>query len=299
LINIRLSLPIIFLIILLSQSCTKGSNISINGVKITENTVWEDIIDDSDNESQREQIRNRAEDLLLSSRFNELEEMAEKYRESRKKFKNGEWELNTFYAGLTHYLISVPAKDENWEDRLEKLREWVKSNPDSVTARIALSECLVGYAFAGRGYGYADSVTDEHWRLFHERLSEAQNVLNGTADKRDKDPQWQAASMRFTGDGWTKDKYEQIFEDAVSSNPDFAMYYFRTAVILMPRWYGRKGDFEKFIADAADRIGGKEGDILYAQIIWFLDRNFGLDNLGRMNPNLDWLRVKQGVESIS
>ena len=159
-------MPIIFLVVLLIQSCTRCSNISINGVNITKDTTWDDIIDDSDDERQREQIRNNAEDLLLSSRFNELEEMAEKYRESRKKFKNGEWELNTFYAGLTHYLIAFPAKAENWEDRLEKLREWVKSNPDSVTARIALSESLVGYAFAGRGYGYADSVTDEQWRLF-------------------------------------------------------------------------------------------------------------------------------------
>ena len=134
---------------------------------------------------------------------------------------------------------------------------------------------------------------------FKDRLAEAQNVLNGAADKRDKDPQWRAARMRFSGEGWTKDKYEQVFEDAVANNPDFAMYYFRTAVILMPRWYGREGDLEKFINDTADHMGGKEGDILYAQIIWFLDRNFGLDNLGRMNPNIDWLRVKQGVESIS
>lgn len=297
--NIKLFTPIVLVVALLIQSCTKHGNLSINGVKINSDTKWSDIIDDSSDKRKRDEIKSTAETLLLASRFDELEQMAETYRLYQEKFKNGEWALNTFYSGLSHYLSKTPGKAENWEQRLAKLKEWVESKPNSVTARIALSECLVGYAFAGRGSGYADSVTDEQWRLFNERLIEAQTALYESAEMRDKCPQWRAACMRFHGEEWTREKFEQVFKDAVAYNHEFSMYYFRTAIMLMPRWYGYEGDVEQFSKDVADFIGGKQGDILYAQIIWFLDRNYGLDNLGRLNPQIDWLRVKRGIESIS
>jgi len=77
------------------------------------------------------------------------------------------------------------------------------------------------------------------------------------------------------------------------------IYYFRMAIMLMPRWYGEEGELERFCQDAADHIGGINGDILYARILWFLDRNFDLDNLGKRNPSIDWKRVKRGIEALT
>lgn len=296
--KIRFILLLIASVVSAGQACTNQRQ-SINGVTITKATTWSNIIDDSADKLERKYIRNTVEDQLLSSRFDDLDALAESYRSSRKQFKNGEWALNVFYSGLTHYQVNIPKNEENWEIRLSKLSEWVNSRPNSVTARIALSECLVGYAFAGRGYGYANTVTGEQQKVFDDRMQEARTVLGEATDMQDKCPQWRAVNLRFKGHDMTKDKYEQVFQDAIKRAPDFSLYYFRMAILLMPRWYGNDGELEQFCKSVADSVGGNRGDILYAQIIWFLDYNYGTGNLGNLNPRIDWIRVKRGIESIS
>lgn len=276
----------------------KFGMLHINGVTITKDVSWRTVINDDADRIRRDEIRSETENLLMLSRYDELEEKANQYRTLRKQFKNGEWELNAFYAGLTHYLLQKSGVQENWEIRIDKLREWVRSRPNSVTARVALSECLVGYAFAGRGYGYANTVSDQQRELFAQRITEAQNVLFERSDMRDQCPQWRAAMMRFHGEAWTKEKFLDTFSEAFTFNPEFAMYYFRTAVVLLPRWYGDDGDMEEFCTDVANHVGGTRGDIIYAQIIWFLDYYLGTNNLREKNPRLDWRRVKRGIESI-
>ena len=231
---IFLAIPLAVLILM--PSCKFFESVKINGVKITKHTKWQNIIDDYSDRSQMEAIRYKAEMLLLTSRFDELDAMAAQYRASRQKFKNGEWALNVFYSGLSHYLLQKDGQVENWEVRLSQIREWVKARPNSVTARVALSECLVGYAFAGRGYGYANTVSEDQRRVFNERNLEAQSVLNEFAAMRDACPQWRAASMRFHGQDWTREKFLEVFQEAIQFDPEFSMYYFRTAIVLMPRW---------------------------------------------------------------
>lgn len=290
-----IALTSVFILVVLTIVYLQFGRLTINGVQITRNTSWRDVIDDSDEKKIREQIRGSAEALLLNSSFEQLENMAEVYRTSKDKFSNGEWALDTFYSGLTHYLIAS-RQQENWEVRIERLRDWVKTNPNSVTARVALSECLVGYAFAGRGYGYANTLNEDQNKLFEERMQEAAVVLDESAEMKDRCPQWRAALLRFPGQ--TKEQIYQALEDAVRHNPEYSMYYFRMAIMLMPRWYGEEGELEHFCQEAADHIGGINGDILYAQILWFLDRNFDLDNLGKRNPSVDWKRVKRGIEAL-
>ncbi len=49
--------------------------------------------------------------------------------------------------------------------------------PDSITARVALAGSWVGYAADARGDGYADTVSQENWKLFKERVANAHNEL--------------------------------------------------------------------------------------------------------------------------
>jgi hypothetical protein len=284
--------------IFLITSCSKYGDFSINGVRITESTVWQDIINDDDEKNVRAEIRQTAESLLVHSRFDELDKTAEDYRVSRLKFKNGEWALTSFYAGLTDLKRSA-ARQEEWESRLARLREWVAERPNSVTARVALSDCLVGYAFHNRGYGYVDTVTEERMQLFEQYMNEARSVLNASVSMRDECPEWRALVLVMGEEDWDHDEYLQAFRDAIAFNPEFSRYYFLMSRLLMPRWYGAEGELEEFWKMAADAVGGVDGDMLYAQMIWGLDKQYELDYLAALNPKVDWLRVKRGIEALS
>lgn len=215
------------------------------------------------------------------------------------KFKNGEWALNAFYAGLTHYGVKLPIEQENWETRISSLREWVANRPNSVTARVALSDCLIGYAFYNRGYGYASTVTEEKWQLFYQYMGEAQSVLYASESLRDECPQWRAIVFSLKGEDWDREKYFQAFSDAIAFNPEFTLYYFQMSNLLMPRWYGSEGEMEEFWKEMADSVGGIDGDVLYAQMIWRIDERYSLNYLGTLNPKIDWFRVKRGIEALS
>jgi hypothetical protein len=66
---------------------------------------------------------------------------------------------------------------------------------------------------------------------------------------------------------------------------------------LEEKWYGERGDWEAFAKESADRLGGEEGDILYARLVWYVH-----DTRLYSNPvaesALDWERTKRGFEAI-
>src|SRR4029077_8107174 len=84
-----------------------------------------------------------------------------------------------------------------------------------------------------------------------------------------------------------------LFEEANKFELDYYTYARDLAYYLLPKWSGKAGDTEKFLQEAADRIGGDKGDILYFQVA---DADYvicGCDD----NPGLSWDRIKRGFEA--
>ncbi len=72
----------------------------------------------------------------------------------------------------------------------------------------------------------------------------------------------------FLGEGVDKRTYNAVFDQAIKHEPTFYNYYFKKALFLQPRWHGDEGEWQAFAKSMADKLGGEEGDILYARIIW-------------------------------
>jgi hypothetical protein len=92
--------------------------------------------------------------------------------------------------------------------------------------------------------------------------------------------------------------FDGLFEAAIAAEPSYTTFYFRKAWYLLPWWNGQEGDWEHFALASADKVGGKEGDILYARIILFMDRrvpNHVVDN----NPRIAWDRVQSGIKALN
>jgi hypothetical protein len=243
----------------------------------------------------REDIINQARALLMASKYDELDRIANKYRTSKEMFPNGEWKLKLFYDSLSYYRSNPP--EEAWVIMVDRLKEWVKLEPQSITARVALAECLLGYAWHGRSWADADKVKKEQWRLFFERLQMASEILKQARNLEQKCPSWWAALQRVAiGNQWERARYDKLFDTAIAYEPKYYAYYFRKAWYLLPRWYGEKGEWEQFAKSSSDLIGGREGDALYARILWYMYIRFP-EELAN-NSNVDWGRVKKGIEVI-
>src|SRR4051812_32718033 len=125
-------------------------------------------------DKERAEIRAESLALLTAGQYDTLDALARKHRGSKECYADGLWKLKEVYEGL------VPAENNSetqWQARLAAIREWIKTKPESITARVALANTLVSYAWKARGGGYSDTVTQNGWKLFEQRLIEAMQVL--------------------------------------------------------------------------------------------------------------------------
>src|SRR6266404_521798 len=100
---------------------------------------------------ERSEIRAKSLALLTARQYDQLDALAQTHRASKECYADGLWKLKEVYAGL------VPAKtnsERQWETQLTAIREWIKVKPESITARVALADTLVSYAWEARGSGY-------------------------------------------------------------------------------------------------------------------------------------------------
>ena len=54
-----------------------------------------------------------------------------------------------------------------------------------------------------------------------------------------------------------------MFQKAAAFEPSYQYYYRGYAYLLLPKWGGEEGDAARFAEQAANKVGGDDGDILY------------------------------------
>ena len=239
-------------------------------------------------------IAEQALGLLEVKDYDKLDALAAKLRASKERFADGMWQLAIFYDGL------VPLNSEPevvWDDRIQAIGLWATSRPESITARVAWGYVLVNYAWKARGGGEVNTVSPDGWRLFFQRLSQAVMILKPARSLNEKCPVYWSAMMRAAlGLQARRLQFDSIFDEAIRSDPDYETSYYRRAIYLLPRWYGREGEWESDLAASADKVGGEDGDMLYAQVVWNMNQFYFLNPFP--NGELSWRRVDSGFEVI-
>ena len=230
---------------------------------------------------------------LIAEKFDDLERMANDYRMSKSRVPGGEWRLRLFYTALD----APQQTDKDTLDHLAHLEQWMKAHPESITPRIALATSLHRWAWVARGNGLANTVTPEGWRLFDERIKEAQAVLEGSANIHTMCPQWYSEMMTVgLAQSWDAKRVKENFERGVQFEPGYYYLYLQYSNYLLPKWDGNPGDASKFAKSSADRLGGDAGDLLYFQIATVLikrgDGDFPL-------KEMDWARIQRGYQALA
>jgi hypothetical protein len=224
-----------------------------------------------------------------TSRFDDLETRAAELRASKAMFENGTWKISKFYSA---FACSDEDSDDLWQlhDRIHQA--WIAAKPDSITAQVAYADFLTDYAWRARGSGYAKTVTDEGWRLFAERLESASNVLRKARDLTAKDPMLYRVAMTVAlGQGWSQPAYDSLVKEAKSAEPGFWEYDTARAYSLLPRWYGKEGDWEAYATQASANPAGLGAEI-YARIVLKLFGNY--DNVFKETA-ASWPMTRRGL----
>ncbi|HTV40185.1 MAG TPA: hypothetical protein VMF08_06405 [Candidatus Sulfotelmatobacter sp.] len=262
-------------------------------------------------------IENKANALLQSRQFDQLDAMAQKFLDTKACYADGKWKLFYLFNGLdfpppanTNAPLRRPyyftqgfdftgeAYAPDWTNRLALLREWVEAKPNSATAPVALAKGLVDYAWQARGHDYANGVTEMGWKLFFQRLNEAGQILKNSKTAEEICPEWWAVALRVElGLQSNRNTFDTTFEGATRAFPDFAEFYFWRADYLLPRWYGSDGELERDLEKSTNAVGGEAGDMLYARVVWFLHHWVPSNNLFQ-EYGLSWERTNKGLQDL-
>ena len=244
---------------------------------------------------ERQQIVQAARALLGNKDYAGLEALAAKYRAAKEPNPDGTWKLGYVYEGLE------PAGNDSeaaWQSGLSQLQAWMKARPQSATARIAMARAMVSYGWKARGSGYADSVSQASFQTFLSRLQKAAGHLGEARRLNEKCPLYWSTLMKVSlGMQLDKQRYKENFDKAVQEFPDYKYYYNMRATFLLPRWYGEPGEWLKDLTETCDRVGGKSGDLIFAQVFWSLDGYTDSVEVMRKDRAV-WERVERGFAAL-
>ena len=231
--------------------------------------------------------------LFNSGRYSDLDTLAQQLQQQRSRFEGGAWRLHVFFGTLSSP-GSATATDAAWEAHIAKLEQWERSSPASPTPRIALAQTYLGFAWKARGHGYSDTVTAEGWALFKDRVSLARSTLEQSAVLAENSPHWYLEMQGVALDQqWDRAAFDALAERALAHEPGYQYFALAESNYLLPKWYGKPGDSERYAAQVADRIGGDEGNAVYFQIA------AAINCCKRTQaPALSWPRVQRGFAAI-
>ncbi len=117
----------------------------------------------------------------------------------------------------------------------------------SAAAQLVKADFYLMFAWRARGNGTADKVTEEGWRLFRERLAEAEKALNQAWSANPYDAQIPTLMISIAL-GQQKDRHEmeKWFERAMKLDPDNYQACRNKLHYLLPQWYGSRDDMLVF-----------------------------------------------------
>lgn len=233
-------------------------------------------------------------EILLRGDYAVLERQAEKLKKTEARFVDGQWQLQAFMVG-----VSKPEtkSGEDWRARDKALKAWGKAFPNSATQKIASAAFLIDAAWRARGSGYAKTVSEDNWKLFKERLGEAAKILNDLPRAEWSPYAYSRWGQLAMGAGLSTEEAQKSFAEGAERWPEYYDLYFAEAMRLLPRWQGKVGEWEEWLAEQT-KYGNEVSDEMYARVVWSL-LDYHPENGGIFKTTkADWGRVKRGFEAM-
>jgi hypothetical protein len=239
----------------------------------------------------------RITQLLETGDYGQLDSEAQQARRGKDRLLGGGWKLNTFYAA-----VSVPSNGSDggggdWDAHINKLKKWVAKDPQSAAASMALAMAYMGWGGEARGTSYANTVSQEGWKLFEKRAGMAKATLVEAARLQEKCPGWFFAMQNVArAEAWSKSDEKELFDQAISFEPAYYYFYQNHAEFLLPKWYGAEGETQAFINDVTARVPEPDGSMLYFELSNSVACQCDPDR--DTLKDISWAKAKEGYANI-
>jgi hypothetical protein len=194
------------------------------------------------------QLEDEVLGLLVRSDFAGLEKMEESLRTPTAVTSIGGSKRDLFYEAFAE-AVDLPAV----RDLVEI---WVRTRPRSLAAHLALVRVLTASAWAARGAGFADTVTDEGRQRFTELCELSWTAAMEAQRVAPSDPTVYSHLVELgMALGKPRPVVEKAFADGLKLDPRNARLHRTMANYLSPSWYGSGEEFVQFAKETRQRVG--------------------------------------------
>jgi hypothetical protein len=244
----------------------------------------------------RTELQRKILDSVQKGEFGALEKQADELRKGKPRFADGGLKLNAFYQSFAKMKLFRRTDDE-WLRLISNLEAWNRAYPFSVTARTSLAWAWYGYGWFARGEGFADSVTDEGWKLFRDRLNRAFELAGKPGSSTKDCPERHNLLLQLALSlSWDEDRFDQIFREAVEFDPDYHEFFMDKANRLLPRWGGAPGAWLRFAEESMKNAPAGKGKLLYAWIVSNIQYTGELQKF--KESGVSWQTLKAGYRDL-
>lgn len=191
----------------------------------------------------------KAQRLFLDRDFPALETLLISHQDNIDDLPDGSSSLEAILGGLDD-LFSYGGL--TIDQMMDSTTEWRRTYPKSLYPELAETSVLMAWAYQARGFGYANTISNQNAQLFSHRLAMAQAALQSIASRGAASPIWyeQLLSVRLLQSS-DKRELRGLFDRGIAQFPGHLALYDAMLHVLMPRWLGSIADVDSFIADQA------------------------------------------------
>ena len=175
---------------------------------------------------------------LKQENFDHLETLAELFDADSKPFP---WATqSTKYCEFVRALQDTPVTNPYLNlDKL--LKKWLQDRPKSQLAKIlqGIRYCEIGWE--ARGSGFADTVTEEGWRVFNENIEKAKDVILPLAESEKCHAHTYVVLFDVAkAESWDRERIDPYVEKLMKQAPWYLPAHNVMAVMRLSRWGGAR-----------------------------------------------------------
>jgi hypothetical protein len=225
--------------------------------------------------------------------FERLEKQFAFFRQAPGAMWDGTSWLLWFYE-----ILHEPEKHDvdSWNAHFAKLDRWMKAFPESATPLELAARAHLARGWEERGTGYANTVSEARWAIFHDQIEQAYDLLEKAREMKGHDVDvYRQLVLVGKAQGADRRTIDEYLAEARKIDPHYYNIYEEIAVDLLPRWGGDPGDIGEFAEKMLKENPGDEGLEIYARIAAVVNN---YDKLLLLEGELDIEKVRAGARVL-